>query len=73
MGGAGAEARGRLSPHITLTSSRVCGIDAYGVRGFGSAMPENLFSGAAFALHAILAGCCLQSFDLFFYMSVIFL
>ena len=58
MGGAGTEARGRLSPLIQLfISSRAYDIDAYGVRGFGSAMPENKFSVAAFALHAIPAGC----------------
>ena len=58
---------------LRVTSSHACGIDAYGVRGFGSAMPENKFSVAAFALHAIPAGCRLQSIDLFFYMSMVFL
>ena len=60
-------------PRAFLISSHAYGIDAYGVRGFGSAMPENKFSVAAFALHAIPAGCRLPSFDLFFYMSMVFL
>ena len=37
------------------------GIDAYGVRGFGSAMPECKHSVAAFALHATLAGSSVKS------------
>ncbi len=37
------------------------GIDAYGVRGFGSAMPECKHSVAAFALHAIPAGSSVKS------------
>ena len=36
-------------------------IDAYGVRGFGSAMPECKHSVAAFALHAIPAGSSVKS------------
>lgn len=37
------------------------GIDAYGVSGFGSAMPECKHSVAAFALHATLAGSSVKS------------
>ena len=54
--------RGRgFSRHVRITSSRGDGIDAYGVRGFGSAMLENKFSVAAFALHAIPAGSSVKS------------
>ena len=37
-------------------SSHAYGIDAYGVRGFGSAMPENLFSVAAWTLMRLAYG-----------------
>ena len=37
------------------------GIDAYGVSGFGSAMPESMLSVAAFALHATLAASSVKS------------
>jgi hypothetical protein len=74
--GCGAKPRSsyRLLPtSYSLTSSRACGIDAYGVRGFGSAMPENKFSVAAFALHAIPAGCRYSAVALFFYVAMILL
>ncbi len=37
------------------------GIDAYGVSGFGSAMPESKLSVAAFALHATPADSSVKS------------
>ena len=39
-------------------------IDAYGVSGFGSAMPESKLSGAAFALHATPADSSVKSLRL---------
>jgi len=62
-----------LPRHVRITSSHAYGIDAYGVRGFGSAMPENMFSVAAFALHAIPAGCRQVAVALFFYVPVVLL
>ena len=49
------------------------GIDAYGVSGFGSAMPESKLSVAAFALHAIPAGCRQVTVALFFYVAMVLL
>ena len=61
-GGSGLK-RGDSSPSPLILRSLQClrGIDAYGVRGFGSAMPECKHSVAAFALHAIPAGSSVKS------------
>ncbi len=47
----------------TLITPLQCsrGIDAYGVSGFGSAMPESKHSVAAFALHATPADSSVKS------------
>ena len=75
MTNAGLASFGRLRdlPKSHLIFSRACGIDAYGVRGFGSAKPENKFSVAAFALHAIPAGCREVTVALFLHVSMVLL